>query len=198
MPLLRRIHDRRAADPDVLAAVAAGEAFILGEVVADPAYTAGAVNSGWQLAIKALGANPIGRLHRTNQEGVRYHRVGRGKRVGEVMTIGGRPVCECVMHTSLAALRFPKFPFTTSQLRTYQAQIVQLDEWEWAPNGAPNATTGSRQWIAPHGKGPDGKTGGCPHCVDTAGEAILGPDLRPRPRCCQASTRTLVEHVFEN
>ena len=148
MPLLRRLHDRRSTDDNVLAAVDEGRAAILADVVADPGYTNATIDR-WHLPIKALGANPIGRMHRTNQDGPRLHKVGRGARAGTVLTFGGRPVCRCILHTALADLRHPTFPCTRAVLDAYQAQAALVARFEWEPNGAPRAG-GSRSWLAPH------------------------------------------------
>ena len=186
LPLMRRLYDRRAADEAVLAAATRGEVALLGEVVADPAYS----TSAWMAGLKLMSARPVARLHRTNQDGLHWHKVGKGIRAGQVATIGGRPVCECIVHTHLPDLRFPKFPYTPAQLHAYQAEVVKIGQFEWAPNGAP-AADGSRRYLAPHRKGPDGQSGGCDHCTHTNGAPVIGADGRPRARCCQMVSRTL-------
>jgi len=192
LPMLRGIYEHRSTDPAVLAAVAAGEVFILGDVVADGAYT----STKWMLQVKAMDASPIGRLHRTGQEGVRFHQVGRGKKAGEVAVLGGHPVCECISHTPLAGLRYPKFPYTSAELRTYQAENDKIDAFEWSPNGAVRPD-GSRQWIAPHSDlKEDGHLGGCEHCIQDDGTPVVGLDGRPRARCCQVHSRLLPRDVL--
>lgn len=157
LPMLRRAFDHRSQDPAVLAAVAAGDIAILGDVVADPAYT----TREFMAKVKALGASPIGRLHRTNQEGISYHTVGRGKRIGEIVTFNDRPVCECMAHTPLAGLHFPKYPYTTKQLLDYQRELAKTARFEWKPNGTYRAD-GSRPFLAPHsGFTTDNLAGGC-------------------------------------
>lgn len=194
MPVLRRLYDRRANDENVLAAVENGQAFILGNIVADPAYTAAGATR-WQLPLKAMGANPVGRLHKTNQDGPRYWPIGRGKRKGEIVTIGGRPVCECVTRTPLAELRFPTFPYKKAEFVRYQAQIVQLARFEWKANGAVR-DDGSRQYLAPHATaGADGGLGGCELCVGSDGTAAIGADGRPVPRCCTVVSRLVPKEV---
>jgi hypothetical protein len=188
------MHDRRSNDTAVLDAVADGTAAILADVVADPGYT-NATPDRWHLPIKALGANPIGRMHRTNQDGPRLHAVGRGRRAGTVLTVGGRPVCRCILHTPLAELRYPKFPSTTAELAAYQMKVDRLARFEWEPNGAPRPN-GSRSWLAPHrAAGPDGRGGGCEHCVDATGAAVIDPDGTTRTRCCTEASRLLPKEV---
>ena len=192
LPMLRGIYDHRSTDPAVLAAVAAGEAFILGDVVADGPDT----TTDWMLQVKAMNASPIGRLHRTGQEGVRYHKVGRGKKVGEVAVLGGHPVCECISHTPLADLRYPTFPFTSAALQTYQTENNKIDQFERSPNGAVRPD-GSRQRIAPHADlKEDGHVGDCEHCVQDDGSPVRGFDGRPRARCCQVRSRLLPREVL--
>ncbi len=185
LPMLRRAFDYRSQDPAVLSAVAAGQAAILGDVVADPAYT----TRDFMAKVKAMRASPFGRLHRQNQEGIRYDKAGVGKRVGEIVTFNGHPVCECMAHTPLAAIRYPKFPFTTKQLIDYQRELAKTAPFEWKPNGT-TGPDGSRQYIAPHkGVKTDKLVGGCEHCIDETGAPRLGPDGRPRRRCCTVRTR---------
>lgn len=193
LPLLRRVRDRRANDPAIAEAAERGEVQILGDVIADPGYTmAGAAR--WYLPVKALGGVPVGRLHRNNQDGPRFHTVGRGKRAGEVLTIAGRPMCECVMQTPLPDLRFPKFPYTSGQLAAYQRQITGLEAFAWRPNGSTKAD-GKRSWLAPHGgRGADGEEGGCEHCVTPDGPAIAD-DGRPVQRCCTTRSRLIPAEV---
>lgn len=195
MPILRRLHDRRAATPAVIDLALAGQIALLGDVIADGGYT-GARAENWHLPIKALGATPIGRLHRTNQEGARWHNTGRGKRVGKVMTLGGRPMCECAAHSPLAEVRFPKFPYKTSELLSYQRQIALLDRYEWRPNG-PVRPDGSQQWLAPHRQSSiDGNPGGCEDCTNTDGSPKMDESGRPKPRCCTAPSRILTKDVL--
>lgn len=192
LPVLRRIHDRRVIDPAVVAAVAAGDGHVLGDVVADPAYTM-VGTARWQLPLKALGAIPVGRLHRTNQDGPRRHKVGRGTRAGHVITYGGRPVCECLLRTDLADLRYPKFPYTTAEIAAYQLAIDGVARFEWKPNGAPRSD-GKRSWLAPHGgAGPDGHAGGCEHCCTAEGPIV--EDGRPVARCCTVRSRLIPAEV---
>lgn len=187
LPMLRRVFDHRSQDVSVLAAVAAGDVSILGDVVSDPAYT----TRDFMGQLKAMGVSPIGRLHRTNQQGLRYNAVGRGKRAGEVVTFNGRPVCECMAHTPLAELRFPTFPYTNAEVRDYQAELAKTARFEWKPNGAPR-TDGSRPYLAPHTGVPiDKLAGGCEHCIDETGDARVGSDGRPRRRCCTAQSRMI-------
>lgn len=204
LPLLARLHERRVDDDAVLKLIDAGGARLLGDIVADPAYTAAGVDA-WQLPLKALGATPIGRLHRTNQDGLRYHKVGRGTRVGEVVTIGGRPVCECVAHTPLAALRFPTFPYTVAELAAYQAEVVKLAVFEWEPNGNVR-DGGKRQYLSTHGEASTnpakvarsavgGAVGGCELCVNPDGTPVVGGGGRRRARCCTATSRLIPRQV---
>jgi hypothetical protein len=181
---VRWFADRVVAE-EQLPAVAAGEASILGDIVADPAYT----TREFLANVKAMNAAPFGRLHRTNQEGLRYDHVGVGKRAGEIVTFNGHPVCECMAHTPLPDIRYPKFPFTTRQLLDYQRELAKTAPFEWTANG-PAGPDGSRQFIAPHKGVPTDKlNGGCEHCIDETGGARLGPDGRPRRRCCSVRSR---------
>jgi hypothetical protein len=186
VPLMRRVHDRRANNPETMGAALRGEVALLGRIVADPAYT----TTAWMASLKLLSAQPVARLHRNNQDGIRWHRIGKGARAGRVATIGGRPVCECITHTHLPELRFVKFPYTTAQLREYQAEVVKISRFEWAPNGAP-ASDGSRRFLSPHRYGPDGQTGGCDHCTHRDGTQVANEDGSVRARCCQTISRTL-------
>lgn len=192
MPLLRRIHDRRANDDAVIAAIAVGDAHLIGDVVADPAYS---MAKGWQREIKALTGAPVFRPHRNNQEGIRIHPIGRGTRAGQIHILNGHPVCECLSHTPLADLRYPKFPYTSEQLNTYQAEVAKINSYEWKPHGRP-LPGGKQQWNAPHHTGPDGKSGGCPHCITNSGEARQLNDL-PVARCCQAKSRLVPAELLE-
>lgn len=193
LPLLRRVRDRRAADPAVAAAIERGDAQLLGDVVADPGYTMVGAQR-WYMPVKALGGVPVGRLHRTNQEGPRYHQVGRGKRTGEIVTIAGRPMCECVTRTPLAERRFPKFPYTTRELAAYQRAMTGIEQFAWRPNGATRAD-GKRSWLAPHaGVAADGQAGGCEHCLTDDGP-VVDDDGRPVPRCCTTRLRLIPAEI---
>ena len=103
VPLLRHLHDVRLADPKVAQALSEGNARILGNIVADPAYTINV--DRWQLPIRALGADAIFRLHATMQAG--------RKTVRGAVFVDGRPYCRCIPDT-LARLRYPKFPFNST------------------------------------------------------------------------------------
>lgn len=189
MPVLAEIHQRRAADAVVLAAVARGEAQLLGDVVADPAYSAS--TTSWQLPLRRLGASPIFRLHRTNQEGLRWHQVGVGARRAQMPFMNGRPMCDCVEHSGLDQLRFPKFPYTVKDYDVYAADVVRLRDYEWQSNGGPRAD-GRRSFVSPHGRThSDGRLGGCEHCVTRAGQPVVAADGRPRQRCCTVRSRLL-------
>lgn len=59
-------------------------------------------------------------------------------------------MCECIVHTPIAELRFPKFPYNRRMLADYQAEIVELADFAWEPNGARRAD-GQRQYLSPHG-----------------------------------------------
>jgi hypothetical protein len=181
-PIIERLAARRTADPALPAGVPA-----LGYLSADPGYSAATIDD-WQLRLKDLGAKPVYRLHRTNQEPPSWVTVGKGKRRGNVLFVGGRPMCECATHIDAINDRFPKWPFTAADLEAHQSRIKPLERFEWAPNGAVKAD-GSRRFVAPHRTGPDGKTGGCPHCVTKAGAAVK-IDGKPLARCCQTRTRT--------
>jgi len=189
MPVLAEIHQRRAADPAVLDAVTRGEAQLLGDVVADPAYSASAAT--WQLPLRRLGASPIYRLHRTNQEGLRWRQVGTGRRRAQMAFMNGRPMCDCVEHSGLDQLRFPKFPYTVSDYDTYAAEVVKLRAYEWQSNSGPRPDR-RRSFLSPHGGiHPDGHRGGCEHCVTRSGQPVVGVDGRPRQRCCTVRSRLL-------
>jgi hypothetical protein len=189
IPPLRELHDVRAAqiatasgaersgtqNPDVRA---------LGDVVADPAYSANIWD--WQLPLRALGANPIFRLHRTNQ-------AGRIEQSGTLF-IDGRPVCPCAAH-AVPHMDFPKFPYTRKEIAKYQEWVEVRAAYELKPNGG-WLTDGGRQFLFTHYKhdNPTGRAsrantgglpGGCEHCLDAFGQAVIDPETgRPRPRCC--------------
>lgn len=181
-PAIERLAARRSTNPALDEGAPA-----LGYVAADPGYSAATVGD-WQLPLKALGAKPVYRLHRTNQEPPSWVTVGKGARKGSVLFAGGRPMCECAAHTKAIDARFPKWPFTTAELADHQALIAPLKKFEWAPNGAMRPD-GSRRFVAPHAEGPDGKTGGCVHCVTKAGAAVEA-DGKKLKRCCQTRSRT--------
>ncbi len=181
-PIIERLAARRSVDPKRAAGTP-----VLGYVAADPGYSAAKIDD-WQLPLKELGAKPVYRLHRTNQEPPALVSVGKGKRKGEVLFVGGRPMCECASHTDAINARFPKWPFTEADLQAHQARIKPLERFEWAPNGAVKKN-GSRQFVTPHETGPDGKAGGCAHCTTKIGEPVE-IDGAPVARCCQTRTRT--------
>lgn len=183
LPMLRRLHDRRADNPAVLQAAHDGHVAVLGRIAADGAYT----TRHWMAAVKKMNGTPVARLHRTNQEGMRYSDVGRGARAGTIATFNGRPVCECLAHTKLAELRFPTFPFTRGELDAYQVELAKTAAYEWKPNGAVRAD-GSRQYLAPHAADRGGR-GGCEHCIDARGRARTDATGRNRIRCCTVASR---------
>jgi hypothetical protein len=178
VPILGRYAARLAADPALPG---------LGRVIADPGYSAASIDD-WQLPLQDLGASPIFRLHRTNQEPARWIEVGKGRRKGDVLFHHGRPMCECAaLHPSIEE-RYPKWPHTAAELADYQRKIAQLEQFRWIANGAAKRN-GSRQFLAPHaGTGPDGNTGGCEYCTTASGDAVQ-IDGRDVPRCCQTPSR---------
>jgi hypothetical protein len=180
MPVVERLAEHRG-NLDLPDSVPA-----LGMVVADPGYSAAAAED-WQLPLLTLGASPVFRLHRTNQEPPRWRKVGRGKRAGQVFFVAGRPMCECASHHSSVSTVFPKWPYTDKEVVEYQQQTAKLIPFEWQPNGAANPD-GSRQFLAPHTVGPDGVHGGCERCVTAAGERVVVDGVEV-PRCCQRRSR---------
>ena len=170
-PLLRLLHDTRSG---------AGLR-PLGDVVADPAYSANTTH--WELPIRALGGSAIYRLHATNQAGRRQVR-------GHTF-IDGRPYCSCIPDT-LADVAYPKFPYTRSAMTAYQNVVAVRRRFEMLPNANWRAN-GGRQFRSPHFDANTG-TGGCEHCVDAFGRPVRDDVTgRARPRCCSQRTRTFTE-----
>jgi hypothetical protein len=186
MPVLRELFDVRTA---VLAATDGSSnegARPLATVVADPAYSANVED--WQLPLRAMGANPIFRLHRTNQGGMWEER--------GTLFIDGYPCCPCAAH-ALVHEDFPTFPYTRAQLAQHhkwtkdRARFAMLPNGNWLPDGG-------RQFKYPHfvRKLPAGTAaGGCPHCVDAFGNPVIDPTTnRPRPRCCTSFSKKFDAH----
>jgi hypothetical protein len=174
LPMLRDFHDARAADP----AVAAAGVRPLGHVVADGVYSA---PWGWQLGIRALGGSPVFRMHPNNQE-------GRRMIAGEVF-LNGRPVCECCPRDLDEAWPAFKDRATKAIYAAANQIAARRRQWEWAANGKAKPD-GRRQFVSPHGSDNyAGGRGGCEHCVTADGEAVIGPDGAPKPRCCQTRTK---------
>ena len=178
LPLLRHLADTRAGDERLAELLARPGTKPLGKVVADPAYSANATQ--WQLPIRALGGSAVFRLHATNQAG---RRATRGHTF-----VDGRPYCSCIPDAA-AEVKFPKFPYTGAEMEAYQLAVLRRQSFEMLPNGAyrPN---GSRQFRTPH-YDPVTRTGGCEHCVDAFGNAVVDPETgMARPRCCTQRTHT--------
>lgn len=174
MPVLRDLHDARDA-----AGVQP-----LGDVVADGVYSANP--NDWQLPLRAMGGTSWFRLHRTNQGGLRVR--------GRQLFIDGRPCCDCAVY-ALEPRAFPVWPYQAKQLEDYQAWAKKRDAFEMKPNGGWRPD-GGRQFFAVHHGGRvaqrDGAAGGCEHCVDAYGHAVIDPETgRPRRRCCVQRTRKL-------
>jgi hypothetical protein len=174
MPAMRDLYDAR---------LAAGQTKPLGDVVADPAYSANPAD--WQLPLRAMGASSWFRLHRTNQGGFRTY--------GDHLFVDGRPCCPCAGY-ALEHRSFPTYPYTGAQISEYQLWVQRRMRFEMSPNG-PWRADGGRQFFsvhfdphAPAGTAP----GGCEHCVDHHGAAVIDPETgRPRPRCCTRRTKEL-------
>ena len=169
LPLVAQVHERRAAERQAR----------LGDVVADPAYSANPAD--WQLALRDLGASPIFRLHRQNQAGRRTR--------GGVSLVDGRPYCSCIPD-SLAEIPFPRFPSRTDQLVAYSTEVTKRRRFEMKPNTA-FRSDGSRQFRFPHWD-PARRTGGCWHCVHADGSPVIDHETgMPKPRCCNQATKVL-------
>lgn len=179
MPLLHELHQRRSADS------ALGAVRPIGKVIADPGYSM-ASPEDWHIPLHQMGATPVFRPHKTNQDGEHWVKVGKGRRAEQVLFRAGRPMCECAGRLPEVKLTFPTFPFDTDSLKDYQEQIARLRQFEWKPNGAfrPN---GSRQLLAPHASD-NGGAGGCEHCVRHDGKPVL-QNGRKVKRCCQTPSR---------
>jgi len=178
VPLLRALHDARSADPELAEVLAAGAAAAIGQVVADPAYSPNVAD--WQLPIRALGGSATFRLHRTNQAG---RRAVRG-----TTFVDGRPHCDC-LPDHLATLAYPKFPYDRSALDAYQAQVVRRAPFEMKANGG-YRSNGGRQFLSPHFDAAT-KSGGCEHCVDAHGNAVVDPVTGlAKVRCCTQRTKS--------
>lgn len=157
--------------------MALGLARPVGMVTADPLYTTSA--GRWQLPIRDLGGDAIFRIHPLIQSG--------RKTVRGTSFVDGRPYCDCIPG-HLCVLRYPTFPYTNVVLGAYQNERAKRDPFEMKPNGD-YMVTGSRQFKYPHW---DKKTGGgCEHCVDIHGNAVIDPVTKlPKPRCCTRPTKT--------
>ena len=169
-PLVSRIHERRAT---------LRESAELGDVVADPAYSANPAD--WQLPLRDLGASPIFRLHRQNQAGRRTN--------GGVSFVDGRPYCSCIPD-SLAEIPFPRFPARADQLVAYSVEVTKRRRFEMKPNTA-FRSDGSRQFAFPHWD-PERRSGGCWHCRHADGSPVVDENTGlPKPRCCSQATKVV-------
>ena len=125
------------------------------------------------------------RLHRTNQGGFRTY--------GDHLFVDGRPCCPCAAY-ALEHRSFPTYPYTGAEISEYQLWAARRARFEMSPNGAWRAD-GGRQFFSVHfdqrraaGTAP----GGCEHCVDHYGDAVIDPETGlPRPRCCTQRTKKL-------
>ncbi len=179
MPLLRATHDARLE----LEGVKSGSLPALGEVVADGVYSANTTE--WQIPIRRLGGAAIFRLHRNNQAGRREVR-------GHTF-VDGRPHCSCIPN-EIARVPYPGFPYKRATMSHYQEAVARRRSFEMRPNGNFRAN-GSRQFFTPHFNTNEG-TGGCGHCVDAYGNAVVDPETgQAKPRCC--SQRTLMFDELE-
>ena len=180
LPMFRRLHDDRDADDAVATTILSGSARVLGDVSADLGFTM-MKPADWHLPLRALGANPIFRLHRTNQAGRRaIHR--------NVEFIDGEPTCSC-LPDDLAELHFPAFPSRLKTIERYQ-QLVQLRRpFQYRPNGRAD-TAGRRQYLAPHHRSNlPGGAGGCEHCTMADGSPVIDPTTgEVKRRCCTKAT----------
>ncbi len=168
LPLLEQIHDARELR---------GCQRALGDVVADPAYSANP--NDWQLPIRDLGGSPIFRLHRTNQAGRQLHQ--------GVTFVDGRPYCPCIPD-ELAELPFPRFPARKAQYDAFAREVTKRRRFEMKANTG-FRPDGSRQFRAPHWD-PERKGGGCVHCVHADGPPVLDKVTGlPKPRCCRQATK---------
>ncbi|MGO8824352.1 MAG: hypothetical protein ACLQU9_03840 [Acidimicrobiales bacterium] len=174
MPAMRDLYDAR---------LGTGVTKPLGDVVADPAYSANPAD--WQLPLRAMGASSWFRLHRTNQGGFRSF--------VDHLFVDGRPCCPCAAY-ALEHRSFPTFPYTGAQLTEYQRWATLRARFEMKPNGTWHPDRG-RQFFAVHYERhrPAGTpAGGCEHCVDRFGDPVIDPLTNlPRPRCCTQGTKKL-------
>lgn len=151
----------------------------IGDVVADPAYSANPRD--WQHPIRQLAGSPIFRLHRTNQAGRRYF--------DRVTFVDGRPYCSCITD-ELADVAFPRFPYRRGSLERFMDDVSRRQRWEMRPNTR-FRPDGSRQFRYPHWK-PRTKTGGCPNCVNRDGTPVIDETTRlPKLPCCTQATRVI-------
>ncbi len=139
MPLVEQIRTARQVQ---------GCARELGDVVADPAYSANPKD--WQLPIRDLGGSPIFRLHRTNQAGRQLHQ--------GVTFVDGRPYCPCIPD-ELAELPFPRFPARKAQYDRFQMEVTKRRRFEMKANTG-FRDDGRRQFKSPHWD-PIKRHGGC-------------------------------------
>ncbi len=167
LPLLEQIHAAREVQ---------GCARALGDVVADPAYSANPKD--WQLPIRDLGGSPIFRLHRTNQAGRQLHQ--------GVTFVDGRPYCPCIPD-ELAEMPFPRFPARKAQYDRFQMEVTKRRRFEMKANSG-FRDDGSRQFKSPHWD-PIEQQGGCVHCVQADGSPVIDTTGQPRPRCCFQATK---------
>lgn len=176
-PILAALARDRATDPRTAARIARGDAKALGDIGADCGYSQAKVED-WYLAIRALGGNPIARLHSQNQSGVH-------QRHPDVTFCDGEPVCDCIPQ-AYTEIRHPRPGAPEEDHQAFQRAIIERDRrYGYRPNGRPRPD-GSRQFLAPHHHSDrPGGPGGCEHCVDAAGHPVPDPTTGlPRPRCC--------------
>jgi hypothetical protein len=149
----------------------------LGQVVADPAYTANPAD--WQLPIRDLGGSPVFRLHRTNQAGRNLHQ--------GVTFVDGRPYCPCIPD-ELAEIAFPRFPARKAQYDAFALEATKRRRFEMKANTGFRAD-GSRQFKSPHWDA-ERRGGGCIHCVYADGSPVIDKVTgKPKPTCCTQATK---------
>jgi hypothetical protein len=178
LPVIAQLAHDRANDPTLKAGIAAGTARKLGDIGTDCGYSQ-ANPRNWHLPIRALGGNPIYRLHSQNQAGIH-------NRHPKVPFCDGEPVCECCIGHDLTKIRYPR-PGAGDDLHLqFQRDVEQRFKlFGYRSNGDVRAD-GSRHLLAPHyDSDRPGGPGGCEFCVDAAGNTIIDPTTKqPKPRCC--------------
>lgn len=159
--IARDIARRRTADP-----ATAGERPLV-DVLADGGYT-GAKAENWTLPIRQLGAEPILRLHGTNQEGHRATLHDRG-----ILLIDGRYYCECLPQ-ELRVAAYPHRPTHDRNVNIrrktdYRKVLARRAAFELACIGTYRTDKGLR-FASPH-------AGRCELCAGTDHECCTTKTL---------------------
>jgi hypothetical protein len=178
-PLLQGLAEDRRNNPAISRRIATGQARALGKVSADCGYSQ-AVDEDWYLKIKAMGADPISRLHATNQAGLHL-------RHPEVTFCDGMPICECVP-LALTEIRYPGPGASLIEIAEFSRKMEDRDaRFGFRTNGA-TRRNGSRQFLAPHFDAKS-RRGGCEYCVDASGTPVTNENTgEQRRRCCTKSS----------